>query len=281
MNCVDYAINRVMSSDVDPYLLDLAFTQLNGNFTGNWYNMVGAHTLEANLRDKVIHRTVLPACNVNGGTTEFIDLSGSRITDKGNSVIEVNVPDILTGGRKIVSVNEIYLGTMSSATGALGVGYTSDMTCGQGVISDATQSLVDTLTPNRSMNLTFTNVRMTGNNCFAIFGMNTSGYTLTAKVIMEYDEGLSSISTRHYEYFAELVELATKAYIYRTCRRPTGEAVMRSGVPLEDIREDINEYRDSWNLYKEYLKETWTKCMTYSNRLQVGMDIKASVPRRI
>lgn len=279
-NAVDYAINRVTNCDIDDYLLKLAFEAPNGNFAGNWYNLVNHTTVEQGIREKVIHRTVLPACNANGGKTEFIDLSGARIRDLGNACIEVNVPDIVTGGRKIISVTEVYLGSMTSSTGMLGMSTNTNDMCGQGSITDMTEALIDSLSSNRQMPVTYNNIHMTGNNCFVIFGLNSGTYSMSAKMILEYDEGLSSISTRQHEHFAHLVELAVKAYIYRTCRRPTQEAIIRSGVSLSDIKDDILEYRDAWKDYHEYLTTEWTKRMAYSDRQRVTDAVRRSVPRR-
>jgi hypothetical protein len=281
MNCVDYAINRVLNSDIDDYLFDLAFKNVNSNYTGNWYNLVNQTTVEQGIREKVIHRTVLPACNVNGGKTEFIDLSSSKMMDLGNGVVEVNVPDTSTGGRKIISVTEIYLGSMASSAGMLGMGMNQEGTCGQGSVSDMMAGLVDNLSPNRSMPITYTNISMKGNNCFSIFGLNSGTYSMSAKCILEFDDGLSSISTRHYEQFAQLVEFAVKAFIYRTCKRPTQEAIMRHGVTLDGVKDDIMEFRSAWDDYKEYLEGKWTKCMAYSDRQRVTDSIRQATPRRM
>lgn len=282
MSCVEYAINRIHGSDIDEYLLKLAFEKNpNNNWSGNWFNTVNQTTVDQGIREKVIHQTVLPACNTRGGKTEYIDLAGSKIRDLGNGCIEINVPDIVTGGRKIISVAEVYLGSMTSATGMLGVGLNESAICGQGSVSDMTSALVDSLAPSRNFPVTYTNLHMTGHNSFVIFGLNSGVMSMSAQMTLEYDEGLSSINQRHWEAFADLVELAVKSYIYRTCRRPTSEAVERSGVALSDIRDDIDSYRDAWTEYKEYLKTTWTNIMAWNDRAAVNKNIQSAVPRRM
>lgn len=281
MSCVDHAINRVMNSDIDEYLLKLAFENPNANYAGNWYNLVNQTTVEQGIREKVIHRLVLPSCNVNGGKTELIDLSGSKMRDIGNGCVEVNVPEITTRGAKIINVVEVYLGSMTSAVGQLGMGVNEAAQCGIGSLNDMMESLIGGLTSNRNMPITYTNTHMTGNNCFVIFGLNAGTYSMSAKVVLEYDEGMSSIHPRHWDYFAELVEWAVKAHIYRTCRRATGEAVIRSGVPLEDIKADIDNYRDAFQTYKDYFNNTWKKCMTWSDKQAVYEAIRMSIPRRM
>lgn len=282
MNAVQYAINRLHGSDIDEYLLKLAFEQNpNTNWSGNWYNTVNNTTVDQGVLEKVIHRTVLPACNARGGKTEYIDISSSRIRDLGNGCVEINVPDIITGGRKIISVAEVYLGSMTSASGMLGIGINDNALCGQGAISDMTQSLLDSITPSRMFPVTYTNIHMTGNNSFVIFGMNSGTFSMSAKMTLEYDEGLSSINATHHELFADLVELAVKAYIYRTCRRPTSDAIKRSGVALDDIRDDIANYRSAWDDYKEMVKTTWTNAMKWNDRIAVNETIRSMVPRRM
>ena len=280
-NPIDYAINRVMAADIDEYLLKLAFENPNANYNGNWYNIQGATTIQQGIREQVIFRTILPACSMNGGKTEFVDLSGARMMDKGNGCVEVNVPDIATGGRKIVSVTEVYLGSMTSATGMLGMGMNDGTDCGQGAISDMMQGMIDGMTPSRSMPHTYTNVHMSGNNSFVIFGLNSGTFSMTAKCILEYDQGMSSIHPRHYEQFAELVELAVKAHVHRKCRRPTQEAVIRSGVPLQGITDDIEKFSDAWVQYKEFFGDQWARCMAWSDRQLVQDSVRMSVPRRM
>jgi len=281
MNAVDYAINRVMSADIDEYLLKLAFDNPNANYAGNWYNLVNQTTVEQGIREKVIHRLVLPACQMNGGKTELLDLSGSKFMNLGNGCIEVNVPDVTTGGRKIISVVEIYLGSMMSSVGSLGMGISDTANCGQGVVNEMLQGMIDGLSGNKMMPVTYTNIQMKGNNCFVIFGMTSGTFSLSAKVLLEYDAGMSSLSTAHYENFAELVEHAVKAYIYRTCRRPTQDAIMRHGVVLDDVKDDIMEFRNSFKDYKEYLENKFIKCMAYSDRMRVNDSIRAATPRRM
>lgn len=280
-NVIDYAINRVENSDIDPYLLKLAFENPNANYQGNWYGQGNMTTVAQGIRERVIHQLILPACNVIGGKTEEIDLGGSEMRSLGNNCVEVNVPEVTTRGSKIISVTEVYQGSLNSAIGSLGASASENALCGNGVLNDMMESMLGSLASNRTMPTTYTNVHMTGNNCFVIFGMSIGTYSLSAKVIMEYDEGLSSIHPRHSDYFAELVEWAVKAHIYRVCKRPTQEAVYRSGVPLDGIKDDIMEYRDAWTQYKEYFKNTWTPCMAWSDKIAVKDAIRMSVPRRM
>lgn len=281
MNCVEYAINYVMNSDVDDYLLKLAFENPNAGFTGNWYEIVTTSTVAQGIRERVIHQVVLPGCNVMGGKTELLDLSGAFKRDIGNNCLEVNVPDALTGGRHIIDVEQIYIGTLNTLAAVTGFGAQTNVGCQGGVINEMMQGMIGSLSGNANIPHVYTNIQMLGNNSFVIIGCNNGSNALTAKCLMEFDAGLSSIHVRAYQAFSEMVLLAVKAYIYRNCRRPAQEAVMRSGVPIDEIKDDINEYRDCWQQYNEYMNTTWTKYMAYSDNQKVFDNINMTVPSRL
>lgn len=280
MSCVEHAINMVCNSDIDQYLLELAFHNPNTNFLGNWYNVVDQNTVEQGIREKVIHGFVLPSCQINGGKTEFIDLYGSRVRDMGNGCIECKTPLFVTGGRHIVSVIEVYLGSLNSVTGILGMN-TSQNACGQGVMNEMMSNMLDSMNTSRAIPQSYTNIHMNGNNSFVIFGMTNPLFAMCAKVILEYDDQLGSIHPRCWDTFGDLCILATKAHIYKTCKRPTEEAVNRSGVNLSDVKDDIAEYRDAWKEYRELFKTTWTKMMSYSDVNRKMSAVQSITPRRM
>lgn len=279
-NCVDYAIQQIMYSDIDEYILKLAFENPNAN-TASWFNVVNETTVEQGIREKVMHRTVLPACNVNGGVTEDLDLGGSKMMSLGNGVLQVTVPEMTTGGRKIISVEEVFLGSMNSSVGQLGVGITADADCGIGVVNEMMGTMINNMTGNRSMPQSYTNCHMTGNNIFVIYGINMGTFNMSATCRLEYDEGMNGIHRNHWEEFAEMSLLATKAHIWRTCRTPTQEAVYRAGVPLDTITDAVNEYKEAWASYKDYLKKTWRECMTWSDKQHVHTAGRMQVARRM
>lgn len=280
MSAIEHAINMVCNSDIDQYLLELAFCNPNANFGGNWYDMMDQNTIEQGIREKVIHGLVLPSCKINGGKQEYIDLYGSKVRDVGNGCIEVNVPLFITGGRHIVSVIEVYLGSLASVSGLLGINQ-SNSVCGVGVMNEMMSNLLDNMNTSRAFPQSYTNIHPTGPNAFVIMGMTNPMFSMCAKVILEYDDNLSAIHPRCYDLFSDLVLLATKNYIYRTCRRPTEEAVRRSGVPLDSIRDDINEYRDAWKEYRELFSTRWTKAMGLSDVNRVMSAIQSITPRRM
>lgn len=281
MNCVDYALNKVINgSDIPDYLLELAFANPNGNLIGNWGNQYAQSTIQQGIRERIIHGVLLPRCDVQGGVTELIDLTGSRIEYLGQGMQLVNVPDFLTGGRKIISIPEIYQGAINASSGILSV-LGSMNSCGVGTINDSLNSMINGMLPNRDIPQTFTNITMLGNNAFVIHGAPSGLFSLTAKAILSYDAGLSTINPRVYDTFGDLAILQTKNFIWKTCRYRVDEAVVRSGVPIDSIRDDISEYRDANTQYEELWKSKWIKAMTYSDQDRKYNAIRNMVPSRI
>lgn len=280
MNCIDFAINDVVNgTDIDDYLLKLAFDNPNSNYGGNWYNYGNQVSVEQGIREKVIHPIVLPRCKVLGGVTENIDLSGSRLEYLGMGNLAVNVPDFVTGGRKIVSVLEVYQGAINTSVG-LGINF-GTAACGQSIMNDSLGSFIGGLSSSRDIPQTYTHITPTGNNSFVIHQAPMGLISLSAKVIMEFDDAMSNISPRHYPVFAKIVRLAVKSYIFKTCRRPTDEAVQRSGIPLDSIRDDIADYRGAWDDFVELAEGKWAKCMGYNDTRKTFDAVNIQTQRRI
>lgn len=280
MNCVDYAINEIVNGgDIPTYLLKLAFEKPNGNYIDNYYSMVNQNTVEQGIRDKVIHQIVLSRCKIQGGILEFIDLTGANVTDLGQSNVMVQVPDFLTGGRKIISMVEVYQGAMNSTTGVLGV-MGSPTSCGVGTVNEVTGGLIESLRGPSRIPQTYTRIQPLGNNTFVINGVPRGVFSMTAKCILESDDALSYIAAQAIPYFSILCQHAVKAYIYKECRFPTGDAVERYGVTVDAISDVIGSYSDAWNNYLEYFDEKWLQYMNYSDRIRKATAIKMGVGGR-
>lgn len=281
-NCVDYAINMIVNAgDIDDYLLKLAFNNPNKAFGSNWYTQDNSVSVEQGLRDRVIYQTVLNDCNVQGGVTELIDITGSRMEARGNGYLHVNVPDAILGGRDIIKVIEVYQGSLNSSNNFISAVNGSQSFAQQGALDATLDSFVQSITPNSFFQQTFTDISPAGKNSFIIHNAPLGCYSMTAKMYLTYDSGLSTIGPRAWSDFGKLCLLATKAYIYKTCRRPTEEAVRRAGVSLDSIRDDIQGYADAWEQYREFFENTWTKRLAYEDPKRKADIINSIVPRRI
>lgn len=281
MNCVDYAINEVINGgDISEYVLELAFSNPNQNIVDNWSADPVNYSVEQGLRERVIHGVVLKRCNVQGGVTEYLDLTGSSIINIGNSKVQVQVPDFITGGRKIVSVPEVYQGSIGASSGVLSLA-AQNIACGEGTLNDMLSGMINGMRSNRAIPQTFTNIQMVGNNTFVISNCPAGVFSMTARAILESDDNLSHINPRAYPYFSKLVQFATKAFIYKNCRNKINEGVVRGGVNVDSIKDEIYGYQDAWKDYDEYFQEEWLAYMSYSDTQRKAESIRASTPRRM
>lgn len=282
MNPVDFSIQNLISgvNDIPEYLLKLAFDNPNNSYGSVWSPVNTEYSIEQGIREKVILKMVGPLLNVVSGNTEILDLSSARITNMQGGHIHVNVPDFLTGGRKIISVIEVYPGNLNRAIAS---GY--NMTSGNGSCDTAGQ-VGNTLNrlmvglDDSNVQRSFTSFTMTGNNSFLIRDAGAAMFNMIAKVVLAYDEHFSVIPPKMYDKFYELVELATKAYIYKTCRRGVQEAVSRYGVSVDDVRDDVERYADSAREFKEFFNEELKKHLAYADPKGVSDSLKMMVPRK-
>lgn len=282
MSPVDFSIQNLISgvNDIPEYLLKLAFDNPNNSYGSVWSPVNTEYSIEQGIREKVILKMVAPLVNVIGGNTEILDLSSARITNMQGGHIHVNVPDFLTGGRKIISVIEVYPGNLNRAIAS---GY--NMTSGNGScdtggqVGNTLNRLMGGL-DDSNVQRSFTSFTMTGNNSFLIRDAGAAMFNMIAKVVLAYDEHFSVIPPKMYDKFYELVELATKAYIYKTCRRGVQEAVSRYGVSVDDVRDDVERYADSAREFKEFFNEELKKHLAYADPKGVSDSLKMMVPRK-
>jgi len=278
---VDFAINYVINgpTDISEYLLKLAFTPINNGYGGPWGSINTEFSIEQGLRDKVINKMVAPLLQVAGGQTETIDLSGAHIENLAGGMIWVNVPDFLTGGRRILEVVEVYPGNMTQnivggqLSGGGGIG------CSPGAIAGGLSRLLNNLDDSQ-VTRSFTSFTPVGPNSFIIRDASSVMFNMVAKVILSYDENFSGVPLKMFDKFAELVELGTKAYIYKTCRRGMQEAVSRFGVTVDDVQDDIQGYSDAAQQFREFYNEKMKKYMAYADAKGKTDSIKMMVPRK-
>lgn len=280
MNPVDFSIEYVINgpTDISEYLLKLAFTNPNNGYGSIWAPVNDEFSIEQGIREKVILKMVAPLINVAGGTTEIIDLSSAKIENLQGGIIHINVPDFLTGGRRILQVVEVYPGNINRAI-SNGMNFVGAAGCGQSMMNNSLQRLMNGL-DDGNVQRSFTSFTMTGNNSFLIRDAGSAMFNMIAKVVLSYDDHFSVIPPKMFDVFAEFVELGVKAYIYKKCRRGMQEAVSRFGVTVEDVQDDIQGYADAAREFKDFYEEKIKKRLQYADPKGKADQIKYSVPRK-
>lgn len=280
MNPVDFSIEYVINgpTDISEYLLKLAFSNPNNGYGGVWGPVNDEFSIEQGIREKVILKMVAPLLNVAGGTTEIIDLSSAHIENIQGGIIHVNVPDFLTGGRRILQVVEVYPGNINRAV-ANGNAFVGAAGCGQSMMNNSMQRLMNGLNDG-NVQRSFTSFTMTGNNSFLIRDAGSAMFNMIAKVVLSYDDHFTVIPPRMYDVFAEFVELGVKTYIYKRCRRGMQEAVSRFGVSVDDVQDDIQGYSDAAEQFKTFYEDKIKKRLQYADPKGKADQIKYSMPRK-
>lgn len=280
MNPVDFSIDYVMNgaNDISEYLLKLAFENPNNGYGAVWGPINNEFSIEQGIREKVILKMVAPMLQVAGGTTEIIDLSSALINNLQGGIIHVNVPDFLTGGRRILEVIEVYPGNINRAITS-GYNFSNYATCGAGQVNNSLNRLINGL-DDGNVQRTFTSFTMVGNNSFLIRDAGSALFNMLAKVILSYDDNFSVVPVKMYDKFYELVELGVKAYIYKKCKRGMQEAVSRFGVTVDDLQDDIQNYASAAQEFKEFYDTQMKKYMAYADPKGKADQIKMTTPRK-
>ena len=280
MNPVDFSIDYVVNgpTDISDYMLKLAFENPNGGYQDIWGPVNTEFSVEQGIREKVILKMVAPLLNVAGGTTEIIDLTSARIENLQGGIIAVNVPDFMTGGRRILSVLEVYPGNINRAI-ANGYNFSNYATCGSGQMGNSLNRLINGL-DDGNVQRTFTNITMTGNNSFIIRDAGSALFNMIAKVVLSFDDHFTSLHPKSHDKFAEWVELGVKAYIYKHCRRGQQEAVARFGVTVDELQDEIQNYADSGKEFRDMYYSEMKKLLAYSDPKGKADTLKFLVPRK-
>lgn len=277
--CIDYVLDG--PNEISDYALKLAFDNPISGVGYPQYNVMeydSSYNVEQGIREKIIYKMIGKMINASGGVTEVIDLSSSRIRYMGNGMIHVNVPDTVTGGREILSVIAVYPGTIGSMLMYGNNG--ASARCGNGGSFGASlNSITRGLTNDRVIS-SYSGITKTGRNSFIIRAAGMLLFTMSAKVLMSYDEEFSVISPRAYEYFGNLTVLGTKAYIYKHCRRGLKEAVRRFGYSLDELQDEIDSYADAHREYAELYAKI-KKILRYADSKGVSDHLDMIVPRRL
>jgi hypothetical protein len=70
--------------------------------------------------------------------------------------------------------------------------------------------------------------------------------------------------------YAQLVILATKAYVYNNLVIPMDRGVIMNGVANNKMQEIIDSYSDANVQYDEYYQENWGKVTFMNDRRRMG-----------
>lgn len=262
MDCVAHALASLRWT-IPPEVINLVFS-------GSLYGYRAMTGLDENIMATVIRPRVMFDANLVGGTEIFIDLNGIPVERQNDYTSIYRIPKEKTDGRSIISVLNITFSDPSkvSSYGVAAGDQNTRMLQGFQSMMDAMGTIPVTSTAY---------VQLIAENTVMVRDTLVLPANIYLRCRLENDNTLSHVQLRNYAQFATLVEYAVKAYIYNQYTVRLDRAALSGGQDLSRVKEIIDEYKDSDQLYREYLhkwakismmgdRETWQRMI----RLQMG-----------
>lgn len=246
MSAIDKAIQDAMWEIPEEILQEIF---LKREF-GQQVLPVSLHTM---IREKVVNARVMPDCRLLGGTQVELPLHGVTPEQVDIYKIVYRIPMSLTQNRRISKVLGLTIGqsTMMN-TSYMGVeGYSQILEAAQGMMNaQAGIPIVSTAY-----------IRLIAENTVLVSDYLSLPRASFLRCFLEQDDEYSSLNSMTYPHFSHLVELAIKAYIYVKGRMKIGMGQLVGGMELGVFRETVDSYAEANQMYKEYVRDVWTKVM--------------------
>ena len=262
MSAIKYAINRVLL-EIPSEVLNLALMRKADVYKVNT-------TISQQIEDLIITPIVLQDINLIGGISLTINLNECNIgyyelNFTSRNVI-ISVPYNLTGNKKIVNALNVSCG---------GTG---------GSLYNSTADPLFNLLKNKyqydakiESSSVFTNLEIIGPNTILLHDNVNVLNLCFLNVLVENNKNLNNIQPASYPYFAELVVLATKTYIYNKLVIELDKGAIYYGHDINKVGDIVSDYASAIEDYKTYLKEKWAKISFMNDNVAYGRFLKALV----
>jgi hypothetical protein len=210
-------------------------------------------SLDTIIREKVIDPRVMVDCNLLGGTQVELPLDSVLPEVMAPYKTVYRVPKTLTQNRSISKVLSITMGQTTMMSGSyLGVqGYSQILDAAQGLA--AAQSGIPIVSS--------ASIRLIAENTVLVSDYQSLPRSAYLRCYLESDDEYSQLNAMTYPHFCQLVELAVKAYVYTNAIIPIGQAQLSGGMELGRFREIVDSFSDANQMYKEFIRDVWTKVM--------------------
>ena len=274
MSMIAYAIARLRNSGIPLAILERAFIPRQQG----WRQTTKVN-LDKLIESKVIRARVLPDMNMVGGVQDTILIGDLPIETYNGVYLTVRIPKDRTQGKSIVSVLEVlllspnFLGNFPYMSGnAYRPSYnTADASAMMGALKTMVTAL------DHIPSVSTCTAELIDDNVVMIQDINTLPYNAHLRCNLEYDEDFSNINPRSFPFMADLIEEATKAYVYNQLVINIGSAELRGGFDLGIFKSVVDEYKDSEKNYRDLIKLKATKIAMMNDRKRFERHIRALV----
>ena len=251
MNIIQKALSDLHYT-IPPEVLEMAFMDREAIRQGL------AISLEHRIREKVIQSRVIPDCNLRGGKQIEVPLDGLPVQRYHNGMQVYHIPKDRTDGCAITSVMSMTYGSRGAYNAMSGRGYQTHqsdlMGAASGLLSSSEQAGV----------LSTAAVQLIGENIVLVKSHTPMPGNAFLRCNVEHDAALSNIAPSSWPVFSDMVQQATKAFIYIHKRVMLDQGFLHGGVNLGAIGDFVDGYSDANELYQEILREKWGR-VTHAN----------------
>lgn len=256
MDAFTYAIRRVQNSDIPDELLNDAFIDRDARV-----RRTSRSVFEA-IREEVIIKRVMPDLSKVGGVQVDVRLNGIPYAIFPDNERIYTIPLEKTMNRVITNALGIYLNVTSNfADRHPGQTFSPQYVA---PIERSVKRVINSYRPIPYIN----NVRIEieSDNVIRIRDYQNFSPDSTLRCLVEYSETFSELKVAYYPDFANLVALATKAYIFRKLALMVDRAKLDGGRELGRYREFLDQYSEMFASYEQLLNEKWAKILLLNDQ---------------
>lgn len=274
MSAINYAIREV-TNRLPSQVLKRMFGKIQGLECS--FNPT---TVEEQIRIRVIQHRVLTDMNIVGGKSKYLKVSSGQILHSDDIGTSFHYTEEQLHGQGILSVHYHMLG--KPPTGEILMMQTlrqernTKVTDGNCNADGMRKELIEKAENYKHKIVGFTGntiVELVAKNTILLPSRVTRGYF---KVTLTDDPELTQVPPRSWRVFARLVELATKAYIYKEEVITLEQTEIYQGQELGGIKSYISDLADSEELYQEQLTK-WAKIAFMHDRNAYNNFLKAQI----
>ena len=205
------------------------------------------------VRQAVIEGRIRRVVDASGAVEAVVPLLG-LVPEQVDRFTKIwRIPKSLTNGRTITSAYALtFTSTNLLGTGFMGGSNLFDHTSGSNSQMSAAANRLMDANSNASVNQS-ANCTILGDNVVMVQDFTPIAMNGHLRCIVGSDSEFSHIKPQYHQPFANLVLMATKAYIYNNYMVELGQGFLSGGQELPQVREIIERYADADELFMEML----------------------------
>lgn len=267
MSAINYAIREV------GHRIPVQIMKMNFGKPGGYSCNFSPTTVDAQVRQEIIYNRVMTDLDIMAGLERFLPVADGLVQNSDNLGTSYFYDHDILHNLDIVSVHyftlnnppigEVLSGGGGGGRSGGGSSSSSRTKAKQGVCKydDMYKEFNKAISKNtgsdylNKVSVDVTCSLIAKNTVFATNNIRGSGWF---KVVLSNDPELTRLPNRVWRKFARLVELATKAYIYKESVITIGMTAISNGVELNGVNNLLESYADAEEMYQEEL-DLWAK----------------------